>query len=49
MCGLERFYINFISRDRQGAEEGESLSGPAFSREVSFISELVSVTFCLLS
>lgn len=38
MCELERFYINFISRDRQGPEEGESFAGPVFSREVLFIS-----------
>lgn len=49
MCELERFYINFISRDRQGPEEGESFAGPAFSREVLFISGLVSMAFCLLS
>lgn len=48
MCGQERFCIDFISGDRQGAE-GLSLAGPAFAREVSFISGLVSVTFCLLS
>lgn len=49
MCELEWSYINFISRGRQGAEEGPSLAGPAFSREVSFIPGLVSGTFCLLS